>query len=65
MTKQIVGQRIVTGITDQENVVTTDRLLYQTLGVAVLETGASAIQKESVLLDADFMGPLNQVLVDL
>ena len=64
MTKQVVGQRVVTGIADQEDIITTDGTLDQTLCVTVLETGTVALQQESILVDANFLGPLDQMTVD-
>ena len=45
MTEQVVGQGMVTGIADQENVVSAHRPLDQTLGVTVLETGAVTLAR--------------------
>ena len=64
LTKQVVGQAVITGIHNEENVVAPDGLLDQTLGIAALETRAIAVNDKCVLLNANFPGPCTQVTIN-
>jgi hypothetical protein len=64
VTEELIGQAIVTGVNDNENVVTTDGLQHQTLGITALETGACTGNDKGFLVDTDFLGPVDQMAVD-
>ena len=64
-TEQVVGQAVIAGIHHEEDIIAADGFLDQALCIAALEPGAGAVDDEGLLLDADFLGPGFQMLVDL
>ena len=64
ISKQVVGKAVITGINNQKNVVTTDRLFHQTLSVTALETGAVTGYNKGILVHANFLTPVDQMLVN-
>ena len=62
--EQVVGQGVVAGIADEEDIIAADGLLHQALGVAALEAGAGTVDDKGILLNADFLGPGDQMAVD-
>ena len=62
--EQLVGHAVVAGVHNDEDIVTTHRLLHQALRVAALEAGAVAGNDKGILLDAGLFGPANQMLID-
>ena len=64
LTKQVVGQAVITGIHNEENVVTPNGLLDQAFGIAALETRAVAVNEKCFLLNANFPCPCTQVTIN-
>ena len=62
--EQLVGHAVVAGVHNDEDIITAHRLLDQTLGVAALETGALGGDDERLLINASFVGPAHQMVVD-
>ena len=64
LTEQIIGQAVVAGVYDEENIVSPDRLLDEALCVAALKAGAVTVNDKRVLLNASFPCPRAQVTIN-
>ena len=62
--EQIIGDAVVARVHDNVDIIAAHRLLDEALGVAALETGALGGDDERLLINASFVGPAHQMVVD-